>query len=58
MQVVYKRCAGLDVHKKIVVACRRDGKKRQEVKSFGTTTPDLLEMVDWLLEWECTHIGG
>ena len=34
MRVVYKRCAGLDVHKKVVVACRRDGKKRQEVKSF------------------------
>lgn len=57
MQVIYKRCAGLDVHKKIVVACRRDGKKRQEVKSFGTTTPEFLEMVDWLLEWECTHVA-
>lgn len=57
MRVVYKRCAGLDVHKKVVVACRRDGKKQQEVKSFGTTTPELLEMVDWLLEWECTHIA-
>lgn len=54
MRVMYERCAGLDVHKKTVTACRRNGKD-QEVKTFGTTTPDLLELVDWLLEWECTH---
>jgi transposase len=53
---MHKRCAGLDVHKKTVTACRRDG-KHQEVKTFGTTTPDLLELVDWLLEWECTHVA-
>ena len=57
MQVIYQRCAGLDIHKKTVVACRRDGKKRQEINTFGTTTPELLEMVDWLLEWKCTHVA-
>lgn len=57
MRVVYDCCAGLDVHKKTVVACRREGKQRQELKSFGTTTPELLELVDWLLEWECTHVA-
>jgi transposase len=57
MRVMYERCAGLDVHKKVVVACRRDGKKRRETKSFGTTTPDLLELVDWLSQWECTHVA-
>jgi len=56
MRVIYERCAGLDVHKKIVVACRRDGKK-QESKRFGTTTPELLELVDWLSQWECTHVA-
>jgi len=56
MKVIYERCAGLDVHKKTVTACRRNGKE-QEVKTFGTTTPDLLELVDWLLEWECTHVA-
>lgn len=56
MEVMYKRCAGLDVHKKTVTACRRNG-RREEVKTFGTTTPDLLKLVDWLLEWECTHIA-
>jgi transposase len=57
MRVIHERCAGLDVHKKTVVACRRDERKQQETKSFGTTTPELLELVDWLLEWECTHVA-
>jgi transposase len=57
MRVIYERCAGLDVHKKIVVACRRDGKKKQETRSFGTTTPELLELADWLSEWKCTHVA-
>ena len=56
MEVMYKHCAGLDVHKKTVTACRRDG-KRQETKTFGTTTPDILELLDWLLGWECTHVA-
>lgn len=61
MRVVYKRCAGLDVHKKTVVACRRWTKEgsvvETEVKTFGTTTPELLEMVDWLNEWEVTQVA-
>ena len=57
LRVIYERCAGLDVHKKVVVACRRDGTKKQETKSFGTTTPELLELVDWLSAWECTHVA-
>lgn len=56
MQVIHYRCAGLDVHKKTVVACRREG-KQQEVRTFGTTTPELLELVDWLLAWECSHVA-
>lgn len=52
MQVVYERCAGLDVHKKTVVACRitpqPDGGWRKEIRSFGTLTPDLLALADWL----------
>lgn len=61
MRVVYKRCAGLDVHKKTVVAsCRwtkESGEVETEVKTFGTTTPELLEMVDWMNEWEVTHVA-
>jgi transposase len=61
MQVVYTHCAGLDVHKKTVVACRsrpkNGGGVEQEVKTFGTTTPDLLELVEWLRDWGCTHVA-
>jgi transposase len=55
MQVMYKRCGGLDVHKKTVVACRRRWGKagwEMEVKTFGTMTADLLALLDWLLAWE------
>ena len=52
MDTLYPCCAGLDVHKDTVVACVRHlderGRARQEVRTFGTTTPDLLELLDWL----------
>lgn len=61
MEVIYERCAGLDVHKKTVVACRIHskgrGRKAQETRSFGTTTAKLLELLDWLSEWECSHVA-
>ena len=46
MEVIYPRCAGLDVHKKTVVACVRiavDGAVKQEVRTFETTTSGLLQ---------------
>jgi transposase len=51
MDVIYPRCAGLDVHKKTVVACARiatGGSASQEVRTFETTTSGLLAMADWL----------
>lgn len=61
MQVLYERCAGLDVHKKSVVACRitpqADKGWRKEVRSFGTMTADLLALADWLRAAEVTHIA-
>jgi transposase len=61
MQVVHERCAGLDVHKKTVVACRivPDGKGEWqiEVRTFGTMTDDLLKLADWLREGKVTHVA-
>ena len=61
MQVTYPCCAGLDVHKKTVVACRMkaQGSKsvRREVKTFSTMTGQLLALSDWLSEWGCTHVA-
>ena len=50
MQVLYERCAGLDVHKDNVVARVRcvSEPKHDEVKSFATTTSALLDLKDWL----------
>lgn len=61
MRVMYARCAALDVHKKTVVACRREtksnGEVQSEVQTFGTTTPELLQLMDWLSEWEVTTVA-
>jgi transposase len=60
MKVKHKRCAGLDVHKKEVVACLRlvtRGKASQEVRRFPTTTRGLLEMADWLEGAGCQRVA-
>ena len=49
MEVIYPRCAGLDVHKQTVVACVRiagDGAPLQQVRTFDTTTSGLLALAD------------
>jgi transposase len=60
MEVLYRVCCGLDVHKKTVVACLRfagrNGKRAEEVRSFGTTTRELLHLADWLTAAGCTHV--
>ena len=60
MDVLYPRCAGLDVHKDTVVACARvasDGAAKSEVRSFDTMTAGLLALSAWLAESGCTHVA-
>ena len=61
MQVLYARCSGLDVHKNSVVACvmitGTDGQVQQQTKKFGTFTPDLLALSDWLTSQQVTHVA-
>ena len=61
MEIVFDRCAGIDVHKRTVVACRltRDdaGVRQAQTQTFGTTTSELLRLADWLTEGGCTHVG-
>lgn len=59
MQVLYERCAGLDVHKDNVVARVRcvSEPKHDEVKSFATTTSALLDLKDWLALQAVTHVA-
>jgi len=61
VEVVYPRCCGVDVHKKTVVACLivpgPQGRPVKEVRTFGTMTADLLQLVDWLVEAGCTAVA-
>ena len=52
MEKVYDICCGVDVHKKLIVACLRSGRKN-EIREFGATTRELLEMAAWLNEAKC-----
>ena len=61
MDMIYSSVAGLDVHKRTVVACvrRLDGRGKvcRQVKTFGTMTGDLLELGDWLQQHAVTHVA-
>jgi transposase len=60
MELLHPHCAGLDLHKETVVACIRhmlNGTVTTEVKSFQTTTQQLMELSDWLSSHGVTHIA-
>ena len=61
MDILHDRCAGLDVHKKTVVACIRcigpDGAVTSQVRTFGTMTADLLDLADWLDARGIRHVA-
>jgi transposase len=59
MEVMYPRCAGLDLGKDALVACVRiHGQPvQQDVRTFGTTTRELLALAAWLAEHGVTHVA-
>lgn len=60
MEVLYSRCAGLDVHKQMIVACVRvaaGGKTTRECRTFDTSTTGLLALLAWLTGQGCTHVA-
>ena len=61
MEFVYKRCCGIDIHKKMLVACviteTESGQRNKEVRTFRTVSADLLELLDWLKAAQCTHVA-
>ncbi len=61
MEITYTHAAGLDVHKKTVVAClftpAPNGKPQKETRTFGTMTQDLLALADWLTSKGVTHVA-
>lgn len=61
MEIVFERCAGVDVHKRTVVVCLitpgERGQPTMETRTFGTTTDELLRLSDWLSAGGCTHVA-
>ncbi len=56
MEVVYRCCCGIDVHKKVIVVCLVNGGE-QELREFGTTTSDIKSLANWLTESGCEMIA-
>lgn len=59
MEILYPRCAGLDVHKDVVVARVRcvSAPRVEETRSFATTTAALVELQEWLTAHGVTHVA-
>jgi|SRR5579859_427876 len=60
MEVLYPRCAGIDVHSESVTACVRVASGQEvthEHRTVSTTTRGLLDLVDWLTTAGCTHVA-
>jgi transposase len=59
MEILYSRCAGLDVHKETVMACiltpGEGAETHKQIRQFGTTTADLRELAAWLRQEQVTH---
>lgn len=60
MEVLYPRCAGLDVHARSITACARMAAGAEVTYSqvtVSTTTQGLLQLADWLNQHQCTHVA-
>jgi len=61
IDVIYPRCCGVDVHKREVVArvvsTGPDGTPSKAIRAFGTLTPDILALADWLTTQEVSHVA-
>ena len=60
MEVLYPRCAGLDVHARSVTACVRlaaGSDVTYQHRTVSTTTQGLLDLADWLAAAQCTHVA-
>lgn len=56
MEKIYDKCCGIDVHKKLMVACFLHGREK-EIREFGATTRELLELAQWLSDGGCEMVA-
>lgn len=57
MDVIYKSCCGIDVHKNKLVACLKIKGKKSVIKEFSGQTEDIKNMANWLKENKCEKIA-
>lgn len=61
MEILYKNCPGIDVHKRFLIVCWRfmnaEGRIHLEKRRFSTMTADLEALAVWLAERGCTHVA-
>jgi transposase len=60
MKRIYRHRCGIDVHKATLSACvrvRRHGKLTEEIRTFGTTSEELLALRDWLSSSRVSHVA-
>ena len=57
MEVIYKSCCGIDVHKNKLVACLKIKGKKNVIKEFSGQTEDIKSMANWLLENNCEKVA-
>ena len=57
MRSVYECCCGLDVHKKMILACLLRPGSEKQLRQYGTTTAELQAMSEWLKQSGCTHVA-
>lgn len=57
MEVIYKSCCGIDVHKNKLVACLKIKGKKNVIKEFSGQTEDIKNMANWLKENNCEKVA-
>jgi transposase len=61
MDVLYPRCAGIDVHKRTAVVTigwvDEQGQRRKRTRTFGTMTGEIEQLAAWLVEHQVTHVA-
>ena len=60
MQVIYRRCCGIDLHKEMIIACvlicTTQGVQK-EIQKFSTMLQDLYRLRDWLKAKQCEVVA-
>lgn len=57
MKVVHEICCGIDVHAKMLVVCLILANGEKKIRTFSTMTDELLQLRDWLVAAQCTHVA-